>query len=142
LNQADYWVIYVLNVFQMNLILDHDPATEKSLLGVTGFSSSPDGRQTTRNYINLALETYRDQCGALSSAAGARDGVEAAVVHEIGHAFGGEHRRGDRDGGIMTVTKCSSNNTQFSGTSLNKMRSGSMPGTYKAQLTNPSLSGF
>ncbi|MFQ6029974.1 MAG: hypothetical protein ACE5Q6_21075, partial [Dehalococcoidia bacterium] len=137
-----FWNIYVLNVFQLDLNLDNDPDTEKSLLGVTGFTIPKGGIQTTRDYVNLAMETYRDLCGDLNPQAGVRDGADAVALHEIGHAFGGEHRRGDSDGGVMTATRCANKSTEFSDATLNKMRSGVSPGTYKVTLRNPKASGF
>jgi hypothetical protein len=120
-NDEDYWVVYLLSIFQGPLLKDFDPNQQLGFLGLCVLPGNPCG-----NLSIFYVEQYREWCGGLNPQAGVRSGLQATVVHEIGHSLGGIHS----DGGIMAsgTQACLKNSLQFTDITLNRIRSTSKPG--------------
>jgi hypothetical protein len=145
LNRKEYWVVYVLNLFQYDVKYDD---SDPDIAPISGgyFSSSPYFQGTVlagrvEPIATLGLEGYRDKCGGLDAASGTRSGIAATTFQQVLITLGGMERGADKDGGIMTQG-CLQKSLDLSPSLLNKLRNGPAPGSYESDYTNPERNRF
>ncbi len=116
-NPNDYWMVYILSAFQGPFELsDGDPDSENKYVGLSPFFLASDN-----NVALIYVEGYRDACGGLDQGPG-RSGLQATVIHEVGHAFGGI----ENEGGVMNQGCLKPQS--FVDITLNSIRSTQRPG--------------
>ena len=122
-NSNDYWVVYLLSAFQGPVFRDGDPNDQPARIGVCSFVGQAPGT-ICGNVLLFYVEAYRDACGGLDTAPGIRSGLQATVVHEVGHSFGADLFH--TEGGIMAQGCLKA--PQFTEITLNRIRSAQRPG--------------